>query len=114
MSVRKRQCPNCPWKKSTTAIPGGSSEKWEELVTGFEVSGRTFGGPLRAMQCHDSEDEDPQYCAGWVVNQLGPGNNLQLRVMALDGRFDDVRTVGPQRATLHGLTFAANESEEVT
>jgi hypothetical protein len=43
-------------------------------------------------------DEKPISCVGWVANQLGPGNNLALRLRAMrDPEFANVRTVGPQR-----------------
>jgi hypothetical protein len=48
------------------------------------------------MACHESPVGAEQPCVGWVINQLGPGNNIALRLLALDGRFKHVRTDGPQ------------------
>ena len=40
-------------------------------------------------------------CVGWLVHQLGPGNNLSLRIAAMTGHLDaNVRTVGPQHERL--------------
>jgi len=39
-------------------------------------------------------------CVGWLVNQIGPGNNIGLRLAVLSGQVDaDVRTIGPQHST---------------
>jgi len=37
-----------------------------------------------------------------VANQLGPGNNIALRMLARDGRFSKLETVGEQHETFEG------------
>jgi len=99
MTVRL-QCAACPWKTSTVPgrdIPGYSREKHESLRGTMAAEGRLgFSGALRVFACHESGVGREVPCVGWVVHQLGPGNNIQLRLIALDGRFDGYRTVGPQ------------------
>lgn len=57
----------------------------------------TLGGPLRIMACHESKPAQEIPCVGWLVHQLGPGNNIPLRLAAISGRIDtNVRTVGKQ------------------
>ena len=109
--VRKKQCPNCPWKVSTTAIPGGSCPNKDEKLDGFRQSGQSFGGSLQMMQCHDTQDDEPKACTGWVIHELGPGNNMGLRLKALAGGFEDLETVGPQRRSIHGVVYEPLEDQ---
>jgi hypothetical protein len=51
------------------------------------------------MACHESEVGEEFSCIGWVHNQLGRGNNIALRLLALDGRFKDIKVVGEQHET---------------
>jgi hypothetical protein len=53
-------------------------------------------GGVTMMTCHESPEGNEQPCVGWLVQQLGPGNNIGLRILALDGRFKNLKTVGPQ------------------
>lgn len=32
------------------------------------------------MSCHEHGSEEGVHCVGWVVHQLGPGNNIPLRL----------------------------------
>lgn len=98
-SVRNNQCKACPWKKSTVPekdIPNGYG------ATKHRALGCTIAEPgvlntgSRVMACHESPEGNEQYCVGWVINQLGPGNNLGLRLRAMDGRFNNCRVDGPQ------------------
>ena len=52
------------------------------------------------MACHESKPEDEYPCVGWLMQQLGPGNNIALRLRAMDGRFDELELVGEQHETL--------------
>ena len=46
------------------------------------------------MACHETGDD---YCIGWLVNQLGPGNNLALRMhMRSCENADQIRLLGEQ------------------
>lgn len=101
MSVRRNQCEKCPWKKSTNPhdIPGGYCErKHAGLASTIAEPGSVagLGGPIQLMACHESPVGHEQPCVGWLAHQLGPGNNIQLRVIALDGRFRDLQLDGEQ------------------
>lgn len=98
--LRTRQCKKCPWKKSVNPrdIPNGYCEiKHKNLDSTIAKPGDLNLGSIRMMACHESSRPGGEYpCVGWVINQLGPGNNIALRLLARDGRFKDLRTVGPQ------------------
>jgi len=98
----RKQCSKCPWKKSTDprTIPGGYCEaKHQKLADTIAEPGALplRGSPLRIMACHESPIGREVPCVGWLVNQLGPGQNLALRLAVHDERIDaNVVTVGPQ------------------
>lgn len=106
MKVRNKQCAKCPWKKSTNPreIPGGYCEAKHRALTSTMADpddpGSGLGQPMRLMGCHESPVGAEQPCVGWVANQLGPGNNLALRLLALDGRFKHIELDGEQHETL--------------
>jgi hypothetical protein len=95
-----KQCKKCPWKKSTDPheIPNGYCETKHQALAGTiaRPGELNIGRALRVMACHESVPGKERECVGWVMHQLGAGNNLALRLMALDGRFKDYETVGPQ------------------
>jgi len=71
--------------KSTIAEPGDISR---------------LGKSLHLMACHESNAPGQEReCVGWVSNQLGPGNNIALRMAALDGRYKKLKLVGEQHET---------------
>lgn len=102
--MSRRQCKKCPWKTSTDPndIPGGYSEKLHAgLKKTIAEPARLPTGPLHLMACHEFPKSAEKPCVGWLVHQLGPGNNIVLRLMAASGRIDaNVKTVGPQHETL--------------
>lgn len=99
-----KQCKACPWKRSTVPardIPNGySRKKHKALKCTVATPGEPCAGPLKMMACHETPVGRERPCVGWVANQLGPGNNIALRMTALDGRFRDYETVGEQCETL--------------
>lgn len=86
---RVRQCAKCPWKESTDPheIPHGYSEVLHQgLVDTIAQPGdlrSAFGGEMRAMACHEHVPGDEAHCIGWLMNQLGPGNNIGLRIQMM-------------------------------
>ena len=97
------QCKKCPWKKSTDPyeIPNGyDPEKHRRLQSTIAEPGLGSLLHRRAMACHESPEGAEQPCVGWLANQLGPGNNLAVRIMSARGEFGEVKTVGPQHETL--------------
>jgi hypothetical protein len=101
MKKPRKQCAKCPWKTSTDPhdIPNGYNEgKHCALSSTIAVPGvlRPDRG-LRVMACHETAHGKELPCVGWLVHQLGPGNNLALRLRVIRGLLDaDVVTVGPQ------------------
>ncbi len=82
--ARTTQCSKCPWKKSTdpNKIPNGYSVEKHKNLSCTIANGpdNLFNGKLSAMACHETSGGNEQYCIGWLMNQLGPGNNLLLRL----------------------------------
>lgn len=97
---KRVQCHACPWKVSTDPardIPGGYDvHRHENLKDTIADPERFAFEHARRMACHEFPPGKEQVCVGWVIQQLGPGNNIALRIEALDGRYDNFRTVGPQ------------------
>lgn len=102
------QCEACPWKVSTVPeqdIPGGYCEtKHRALTNTIAEEGRIDLGVMRVMACHESPIGAEVPCIGWLENQLGPGNNIALRLMAARGQIEPFQTVGEQHERL-GDTF---------
>lgn len=84
-----KQCKACPWKKSTSPekdIPGGYSEEQHEALSCTiarpgDMSG--VGRAMHVMACHETTPGKERHCVGWTLHQLGPGNNLALRMRAM-------------------------------
>ena len=98
----RRQCKTCPWKKgaSVDAIPNYAPEQHLRLTSTIAEPGSLAGlgrVGLRVMACHHSSEGADLACVGWLEHQLGPGNNIALRLRALsEPGFANVATEGPQ------------------
>jgi hypothetical protein len=83
---RTKQCDKCPWKVSTDPydIPHGySAEKHRAMRSTIAADGDVrLGGTLRIMACHEHPVGKEVPCIGWLANQIGPGNNIGLRLWA--------------------------------
>jgi hypothetical protein len=99
--MTRLQCAKCPWKVSVDPhdIPDGYCVDKHRALEGTIADRRAEldflrETGLRIMTCHET-DSTP--CVGWLHNQMGPGNNLGLRLAVMIGRIDaDVETVGEQ------------------
>jgi hypothetical protein len=98
--MRTKQCKACPWRKDVDPheIPNGYSE---DLHCGLENTIAEPGviqlsGPLRIMACHESSVGKETPCVGWLANQLGPGNNIALRLWARKHLKSRLELVGEQ------------------
>lgn len=98
------QCAKCPWKKKTNPheIPNGYSKEKHCALEGTiaepgDILGILTRDPLRVMACHE---EHSAHCVGWLKNQIGPGNNigLRLRMMTCENA-GELQTVGAQHQT---------------
>lgn len=98
----RKQCAKCPWKVNTDPheIPNGyCATKHRGLSK--TIAGHPFDGfgkrTQHVMACHETSKGAELPCVGWLANQLGPGNNLALRLAVMQGRIDaDFELDGPQ------------------
>lgn len=102
----RRQCKKCPWKVGVNPfdIPGEyCPDKHAALADTIADPEAPYDltVPLRIMACHETGVDAELPCVGWLVNQMGDGNNIPLRLAVITGRIDaNVRTIGPQHETL--------------
>lgn len=84
--MSRKQCAKCPWRVDVdpTEIPNGYCEmKHAALENTIARPGQlNIGGTLRMMACHETKPGKELPCVGWLANQLGPGNNIGLRIAA--------------------------------
>lgn len=99
---RTRQCEKCPWLRDVDprTIPNGYCEAkhraLESTIGGGGIAGLA-SRTLRVMACHETHDA---HCIGWLVNQIGPGNNIALRIQMMNcTNADRVRLAGEQHET---------------
>ena len=101
--MTRKQCKKCPWRKDVdpVTIPNGYCEtKHAALKNTISKPGKLNLAEIRIMACHESPIGLEKPCVGWLVHQLGPGNNIGLRLAVIEGRIDaDVETVGEQHET---------------
>lgn len=94
---RTAQCRKCPWRVETNPheIPNGYSEgKHRALERTIAKPSDGIFGPTSVMACHETDDA---HCVGWLVNQLGPGNNIGMRIrMMTCENADKIRLRGKQ------------------
>ena len=97
---RTKQCAKCPWKIDVNPydIPGGYSLELHKNLK--NTISKSLLGPVKAMACHLSEVGEESFCIGWLVNQLGPGNNISLRIKMLTcENSKDIEVFGDQHLT---------------
>ena len=100
--LRNKQCAKCPWKKSTNPydIPDGYSLKAHKKLKSTISAGFNVGcTELRLMACHESPIGKETHCVGWLMNQLGPGNNIALRLEMRNYDLSQVQLDGEQHET---------------
>lgn len=99
---RLRQCEKCPWKVSTDPheISDGYSEELHRgLACTIAIPG-SLHSTGRVMACHEHAASEEVHCIGWLMNQLGPGNNIALRLQMRDcENIKAVKLDGPQHET---------------
>lgn len=104
--TRTKQCAGCPWKKSTDPykdIPRYEPEKHKKLVS----TGSTSLLETSIMACHESREGSEYACVGWLDYQLGPGNNIALRMMASRHKLGRLTLDGPQHESPEEMCAAA-------
>lgn len=82
---RLRQCEKCPWKVSTdpNEIPNGYSADLHRNLSGTIAEPGSLVSTGRVFACHESPLGEEAHCIGWLMNQLGPGNNIALRIQMM-------------------------------
>jgi hypothetical protein len=105
---RTAQCAKCPWRVDTDPhdIPNGYCETKHAALADTIAAPGDIGStlavlngrePLRIMACHETQDA---HCVGWLAHQLGPGNNIALRMsMRSCENIGKLRLVGDQHQT---------------
>lgn len=97
---RTKQCSKCPWKVSTNPhdIPDGyDPELHAALENTIAKPGQINTSLGVAMACHESKTKAEDMCLGWLVNQVGPGNNIALRLyMARCENAEEIELDGEQ------------------
>lgn len=113
--IKRKQCRKCPWRVDVdpNEIPNGyCPTKHAKLESTIAQPGQFSSGPLRVMACHETPVGKEVPCVGWLVHQLGPGNNFPLRLAVMGGRIDgNVETVGEQHATLEDTLPPVGDGE---
>lgn len=96
----RKQCAKCPWRVDVDPhdIPNGYCEVKHAGLADTIARPGDFrpSSTLRMMACHESKPGKERACVGWLANQLGPGNNIALRLAAMAGRVDAFELVGEQ------------------
>src|SRR5580765_1886488 len=96
---RTRQCVHCPWRVATDLfdIPNDyDPEKHRALERTIAEPG-SLHDTGNAMACHET---DEAHCVGWLVNQIGHGNNIGLRIRMMScENAKKIRLRGEQHVT---------------
>lgn len=96
---RVNQCEKCPWRKDVDPydIPNGYSEDRHRALSATIAQPGEMRGTGIVMSCHEHDSADQVHCVGWLMHQLGRGNNIGLRLQVLScENIGAVRTHGPQ------------------
>lgn len=102
---RTVQCKNCPWLLKTnpnTDIKGNYSKELHAELKKTIASGNfdeDISKPFHAMACHESYNGNEDMCVGWLSNQLGPGNNVPLRLRMMNYEKFKLKLIGPNHKT---------------
>jgi len=98
--VKRKQCNKCPWRVDVDPndIPNGYCvQRHKNLKSTIAEPGRFDIQGMRMMVCHETPPGKEKVCVGWLANQMGPGNNIGLRLAAMKGLVDcNVELVGDQ------------------
>lgn len=93
---RTAQCEKCPWRVEVDPhdIPNGYCETKHKALKKTIAEPGAFRSTGAAMACHESHDA---HCIGWLVHQIGPGNNIGLRIRMMScTNAKKIRTRGEQ------------------
>ena len=118
---RTAQCAKCPWRKDVNPhdIPNGYCEVKHQGLVSTIAKGDAMEQMMRRenhiMACHETHDA---HCIGWLMHQLGPGNNIMLRMSVRNcTNIGKVRLRGEQHDTFEDTLpkelpqFAVNQAD---
>lgn len=79
---RTTQCDKCPWRVGVNPrdIPNGYCERKHAALIETIAAPGDIRGAAKAFACHETDDA---HCIGWLMHQLGPGNNIGLRLQMI-------------------------------
>lgn len=101
--MSRKQCNKCPWRVDVDPndIPNGYCQaKHASLKKTIARPGSFATQGMAMMACHETPPGKEKPCVGWLANQLGPGNNIGLRLAVIRGLVSvDVELVGEQHET---------------
>jgi uncharacterized Fe-S radical SAM superfamily protein PflX len=99
---RTKQCNQCPWRIDVNPndIPDGYCEtKHQGLSRTIAKEGdlsTLSSKEIYVMACHET---DNAYCIGWLMNQLGRGNNIPMRIKMIScSNRQHIKLVGKQHS----------------
>ena len=99
---RVNQCAKCPWRVDVDPhdIPNAYSEVLHHALAVTIAEPGSIRSSGRAMACHEHDTDDQVHCVGWVMHQVGRGNNipLRLRMMSCEN-FGKIKLFGAQHST---------------
>lgn len=87
--MMRKQCKACPWRVDVVPsrdIPNGYDKQKHCALRSTIGDGTLNVGAVRVMACHESLAGKEKECVGWLANQLGPGNNIGLRLLVSSGK----------------------------
>jgi hypothetical protein len=96
---RTAQCEKCPWRVDVDPhdIPNGYCEQKHAALSETIAVPGAFHGSGKAMACHETHNA---HCLGWLMNQIGVGNNIGLRIRMMNcENASKIRLKGEQHAT---------------
>jgi hypothetical protein len=112
------QCKSCPWR--VDCEPDRDIPNYDrELACGLRRTIRSgvdsiasviATGKMHIMACHYSKPGEEFACAGWLHNQLGPGNNLAVRLRIARGDLPVPEVDGEQHETYEATLCSREEA----
>lgn len=109
---KTKQCEKCPWRADVDPhdIPNGYCETKHANLKDTIAEPGSLATNGKAMACHETH---AAHCIGWLVNQMGPGNNIPLRIqMSSCDNAQDIKLRGKQHATFEETLPKLETSKE--
>lgn len=98
-----RQCKSCPWRVDCVPdrdIPNYVPDLHAKLDASIQSGLQTMFCRVRhVMACHHSKPGEEFPCAGWLHHQIGPGNNIGVRIAVMTGHYPVPEIDGDQHET---------------